>query len=78
MEIDGGQTRRGYFHRFRIFVLIQFGPHPQTGGGGGRDQLDDGFEAAQGLAPPIEGNKGKKAMFDFIPFAGPGGASGTP
>jgi hypothetical protein len=72
-EVDGGKTRSGYFHAFRIFVLIQFGPNPQTGFSGGcRDELDDGFEAAQGLASPIEGNKGKEAMFDFIPFTGAG------
>jgi hypothetical protein len=59
-ELDGGEFGIGDFRALGIFVFIQFGAHRESGCcGGGRDQLNDGFEAAQRLAAPIEGDKGK-------------------
>src|ERR1035441_10182571 len=73
LELDGGEFLIRYFHALGIFAFIQFGAHSESGfGAGRRDQLDDGLEAAQGLSAPIEGDKGKQTMFDFVPFAGPG------
>ena len=72
-EIDGREFGVGDFHTLGIFVLIQFGSHGESGGRGGcRNQLNDGLKAAQWLAAPIECDKGKQAMFDFVPLAGAG------
>ena len=38
-------------------------------GGRMRDQLNDGFQRGEWFGPPIDGNEGKEAMFDFVPFA---------
>ena len=32
--------------------------------------LNNGLEASQWLAAPVDGNEGKEAVFDLIPFAG--------
>ena len=71
-QLDGGQFRVGDFHALGIFLFIQFGAHCEPGcGAGRRDQLHDGPEAAQRLAAPIEGDKGKQAMLDLVLLAGP-------
>jgi hypothetical protein len=70
-ELDGGQSGIGDFHALGIFVFIQFGAHRESGGGGRcRNQLNHGFKAAERLSAPIERNKGKQAVFNFIPLAG--------
>ena len=57
----------------RIFAAIQPARHPQAfrrrrlG-----NELDHGFIVTQGFAAPIRRNKGKEAVFDLVPFAGPG------
>jgi hypothetical protein len=46
-QMDGGYFLIGDFHAPGIFVFIQCGAHCEPGcGAGGRDQLNNGFEAA--------------------------------
>ena len=72
-EVNGGEFGVGDFPALGVFVFVQFSPYRKPRGGGrGRDQLHNGSKAAQGLAPPIDRDKGKEAMFNFIPLAGAG------
>ena len=36
------------------------------------NELHHGFVVTQGFAAPIRRDKGKEAVFDLVPFAGPG------
>ena len=72
-DVDFGELRVRDFDALGIFVLIEFGAdrEPRIGRGCG-DELDDGAIAAQGLAPPVDGDEREEAVLDFIPFAGSG------
>ncbi len=55
----------------RIGLWIQFRMNLKTGGGGGTgDEVDDGFETSQWLAPPVLADAGEEPMLDFVPLAG--------
>ena len=57
-----------------IFPAIQPADHGQSFGSRGLgDEIYDGFIVPQWLAPPVRGNKGKQAVLDFVPLAGPRG-----
>src|SRR5690348_2196647 len=60
------------FAASRIFASIEpAGDFQSLGGGGSRDQIDDGLIVAQGFSAPVRGDEGKESMFDLVPFAGP-------
>jgi len=68
-KLHGGQLRIRYLYALGIFAFIEFGAHGEPGcGGGSRNQLHDGFEAAQRLVAPIERDEGKQTIFDLVPL----------
>src|SRR6201993_1580610 len=70
-EIYSGKLGIGNRDALWIFVLIQFSAYLETGFGCGRgDQLHNGAERAQWLAPPVDGDERKQTMLNFVPFAG--------
>ena len=73
VKIDAFHFFRGDFAAGRILAAIQPTGHGQSLG---RRRLgnerDDGFVVPQRFPPPIGRDKGKEAMFDLVPFAGPG------
>ncbi len=72
-EVDGGELLVGDFDAFGIFVLIQLGAHLEAGCSCRCcNQLDDRAVAAQGLAPPVDGDEREETMLDLVPFAGAG------
>ena len=70
-DSDGGELRIGDFDALGIFVLVEFGADLEAGiGGGCSNQLNDGSIAAQGLAPPVDGDEREETVLDLVPFAG--------
>src|SRR5258708_12931941 len=64
ISVSDGETRR-------IRVAVLDGSDVQSFlGGRMRDQLNDGFQRRERLGTPIDGNEGKEAMLDLVPFAG--------
>ena len=70
-DVDCGEFGIGDFNAPGIFTFVQLGAHSESGCGCRcRDQLNNGFEASQGLSAPIERDERKEAVFDFVPFTG--------
>jgi hypothetical protein len=70
-EVDGVELGIGDLDPFGVLVPIQFGAHREPSvGRRRRDQLDDRAIGSQWLAPPINADEWKEAVFDFVPFAG--------
>ena len=70
-DIEGGEFGIGGFDAFGIFIFVEFGAHGKSGGGRRcRNELNDGLKTPQGFSTPVNCEKGKEAMFDFVPFAG--------
>ena len=67
--IDGGELCVGDFESFRIFLFVEFSTHSQARlGSRSGNEFDDCAETAQGFAAPVDADKGKKSMLDFIPL----------
>ena len=72
-DIDCGELGVWNFDGFGILPLVQLGTNLEAGlGCRCGDQLDDGPIAAQGLAPPVDGDEREETMLDLIPLAGAG------
>ena len=68
-DANGGELGVGDFDALGVFVLVQLSADLEAGvGGGSGDQLDNGAVAAQGLAPPIDGNEREEAVLDLVPL----------
>ena len=62
-----------HFPSRRIFPPVESaGDFESPGGGGARNEFDDGFLILQRLSPPVGGDKGKEPVFDLVPLAGAG------
>src|ERR1700716_2520397 len=67
--VDSGELGIGDFESFRIFLFVEFSAHSQARlGSRSGNEFDDCAEAAQGFAAPVDADKGKKSMLDFIPL----------
>ena len=59
----------GNLHGGLILPGIQFCLHPQAGlGSRGSNQIDHGFVTDQRLSLPVQADKRKHAVLDFVPF----------
>ena len=72
LEIDLSHLRRRDFSPGRILPAIEAAGHGQPLRGRRLgNEMDDGFVISQWFAAPIRRDKGKKAVLDLVPLAGP-------
>jgi len=65
-DVHGGQLGVGDFDRGRVVAVVELGVDLQAGAGLGRgDEVDDGLQAVQWLAAPVDGDVAEQAVFDL-------------
>lgn len=70
---NGSELGVGDFDSFFVGGVIDCGTDTQPLlGCGCSDKVDDHFMAYQWLTPPVQTNKRKQSVFDFVPLAGGG------